>query len=138
MRHETVARPYLAAPISVLRRANWPVRVRQIGGLVGGALWDPAALFGSTAEWLREWPHLLGSVSGLILVPDTDGGIGAGCLREISDVLGLDRPVWIYESGALITWGEAMVRPIPHPTRFKVATVHGALREPAKPVERVR
>ena len=129
------ARPYLAAPISVLHRANWPLRVRQIGTLVDEPLWDPATLFSSTDEWLREWPHLLGSISGLVLVPDADGSIGAGCLREISDVLGLDRPVSVYEGGALITWGEVEVQPLARPTRFKVATVRGSLRKPAKSVK---
>ena len=106
--------------------------MRQIGSLVEEPLWDPATLFSSTAQWLREWPHLLGSVPGLILVPDTDGSIGAGCLREISDVLGLDRPVSIYEKEALITWGEVIVRPVARPTRFKIATVGRAPRQPAK------
>jgi hypothetical protein len=110
--------------------------VRQIRELVDEPLWGPATLFSSTVEWLREWPRLLRSITGLIVVPDTDSSIGAGCLREISDVLGLDRDVWIHENGTLISWGEVIVRPVARPTRFKVATVGGAIRQSAKSVER--
>jgi hypothetical protein len=126
-------RPYVATPIAVLCRPNWPARVRRIEDLADEPVWDPARLFTSTAAWLQEWPRLLGSITGLILVPDTDSSIGAGCLREISDVLGLDKPVWIYESETLVTWGEVQVRPIARPTRFKVATVHRAEGPQKKP-----
>ena len=84
---------------------------------------DPAQLFESTGDWLREWPHLVESVSGLVLVPDSDASIGAGCLREVADLLGRDRPVWVYTNGTLVSWGEVLVRPVIAPTRLKVATV---------------
>src|ERR1017187_7076083 len=105
-------RIYIAAPVAVLFRPEWPSRVRQIRQLVKVPVWDPARLFGSTASWLQTWPHLLDSVSGLVLVPDADASIRAGCLREVADVLGRDRPVWLYDEGTIIPWSEALVRPV--------------------------
>jgi hypothetical protein len=55
-----------------------------------------AELFCSSSDWLDHWPDLLPLLRDLVLVPDRDGGIGAGCLREIADVLGLDREVRVH------------------------------------------
>jgi len=115
-------RTYVAAPVAVLLRPDWPKRVRQIGSLVG-PVWDPTELFSSSAEWLSRWPGLLSTVTGLVLVPDDDGSIGAGCLREIADVLGRDRDVWLLDGGQLRPWGDVVVRTVLTPSRFRVATV---------------
>jgi hypothetical protein len=68
-------------------------------------------------------PGLLPLVRDLVLVPDRDGAIGAGCLREIADVLGLDREVRVLVGGRLVGWGEVTVRTVPAPSRFCVARV---------------
>lgn len=122
MGRERQPRTYLAAPVAVLGRPDWPHRVRQIRTSVG-QVWDPAQLFTCSADWLRRWPRLLPLVSGLVLVPDDDGDIGAGCLREIADVLGKDLQAWLYADGELVPWGDISLRPVPNPSRFFVVTV---------------
>jgi hypothetical protein len=62
-------------------------------------------------------------VTGLVLVPDHDGGIGAGCLREIADVLGRDLPVWALAGSRLVPWGEIGFGPVAGPSRFCVGIV---------------
>jgi hypothetical protein len=121
----SVRRPgyYVAAPVAVLLRPEWPERVRQIQKLVG-PVWDPAVLFSSSADWLDGWPDLLSMVAGLVLVPDDDGSIGAGCLREIADVLGRDRPVWLYDRLQLVPWGGVVISTVSVPSRFRVAEVN--------------
>jgi hypothetical protein len=76
-------RTYIAAPIGVLMRPDWAAVVGKIEQLVG-SVWDPAELFCSSWDWLAQWPGLLPLVRDLVLVPDRDGGIGAGCLREVA------------------------------------------------------
>jgi len=68
-------------------------------------------------------------IRDLVLVPDRDGGIGAGCLREIADVLGLDREVRVLVRDRLVGWGEVAVQTVPTPSRFCVATVQKKRRE---------
>jgi len=62
-------------------------------------------------------------VTELVIVPDEDGGIGAGCLREIADVLGRDLQARLYADGELVPWGDIRLRPVPNPSRFSVVTV---------------
>lgn len=96
--------------------------VRLSNALVG-PVWDPATLFSSSADWLDGWPDLVPMVAGLILVPDDDGSIGAGCLREVADVLGRDRQVWLYDDNHLIPWDQVAMKTVSQPSRFRVATV---------------
>ncbi|MGA8725435.1 MAG: hypothetical protein WB565_10360 [Acidimicrobiales bacterium] len=116
------AKTYIAAPVAVLLRPEWPIIVDSVSKLVG-QVWDPAALFLSTEDWLAKWPALVPFVRDLVIVPDCDGSIGAGCLREIAEVLGRDRQVQAYLAGELIPWWDLTLRPAPVPTRFSVATV---------------
>jgi hypothetical protein len=115
-------RTYVAAPVAVLLRPDWPERVRQVASLVG-PVWDLATLFESSTDWLNRWPGLLPTVTRLVLVPDDDGSIGAGCLREIADVLGRDLPVSLYDGTQLRPWGAVVIRTVSTPSRFRVATV---------------
>ena len=116
------ARTYVAAPVAVLMRPDWPNVVDKIEQLVGPA-WDPAELFCSSSDWLAQWPGLLPFVRDLVLVPDRDGGIGAGCLREIADVLGLDREVRVLVGERLVGWVDVAVWTVRNPSRFCVARV---------------
>jgi hypothetical protein len=102
--------------------------VDRVEELVGPA-WDPAELFCSSSDWLAQWPGLLPFVRDLVLVPDGDGGIGAGCLREIADVLGLDREVRVLVDHRLVGWGDVALCPVPAPSRFCVARVQKTRRE---------
>jgi hypothetical protein len=115
-------RTYVAAPVAVLIRPDWPDVVDKVEQLVG-PVWDPAELFCSSSDWLAQWPGLLPFVRDLVLVPDHDGGIGAGCLREIADVLGLDREVRVFVGDRLVGWGDVGVRTVPAPSRFCVAKI---------------
>jgi hypothetical protein len=119
---ENKSRTYLAAPVSLLTRPTWPQAVAKVERLVG-PVWDPAELFCSSSDWLAQWPGLLPLIRDLVLVPDSDGGIGAGCLREIADVLGLDREVRVLVGNRLLGWGEVAVRTVAAPSRFCVARV---------------
>jgi hypothetical protein len=116
------AKTYVAAPVAMLFRPEWPVVVDRVSKLVG-QVWDPAELFLSTEDWLAKWPSLVLFVRDLVVVPEYDGSIGAGCLREIADVLGHDRQVRAYLAGELIPWWDLTIRPALVPTRFSVATV---------------
>ena len=62
-------------------------------------------------------------VRDLVLVPDRDGGIGAGCLREIADAVELDREVRVLLGDRLVGWGDVTFRTVPAPSRFCVAMV---------------
>ena len=121
-------RTYVAAPVAVLMRRDWLNVIDKIERLVGPG-WDPAELFCSSSDWSAQWPGLLPLVRDLVLVPDREGGIGAGCLREIADVLGLDREVRVLVGDRLVGWGEVAVRTVSTPSRFCVATVQGKARK---------
>jgi hypothetical protein len=109
-------------------RPDWHDVVDRVEQLVGLA-WDPAELFCSSSDWLAQWPGLLPFVRDLVLVPDRDGGIGAGCLREVADVLDLDREVRVLVGDRLFGCGEVAVRTVPTPTRFCVASVQRKRKE---------
>jgi hypothetical protein len=64
-----------------------------------------------------------------VLVPDSEGSIGAGCLRETADVLGLDREVRVLVGERFIGWGDVTVRTVPRPSRFCVARVQKKRKE---------
>ena len=64
-----------------------------------------------------------------MIVPDRDGGIGAGCLREIADVLGLNLEVRVLVGSRLLGWVEVAVRTVPAPSRFCVVKVHKKRKE---------
>ena len=58
---------------------------------------DPeAARWATNADWLRDWPVILGSLSGLVVFADRAGTIGTGCLRELVDavMVGLALAAW--------------------------------------------
>ena len=121
-------RTYVAAPVAVLMRPDWPNVVDKIEQMVGPA-WDPAELFCSSSDWLAQWPGLLPLIRDLVLVPDRDGGIGAGCLREIADVLGVDREVRVLIDDRLLRWGDVALRTVPAPSRFCVAWIQKKRKE---------
>jgi len=119
-------RLYVAAPIAVLRRPGWRSQLTAIRRRTKSPLWDPGSLFGSTTSWLIGWPRIVEKTSGLVLVTDLDQSIGAGCLREIAEVLGRDLPVWLWSEGDLVPWSETEVVPAVNPSRFRVAAVRRA------------
>jgi hypothetical protein len=115
-----------------MRDPDWALLVGRVAELTGGDVIDPAVEFASSLEWLALWPSTLNRVGGLVLVPGIDAGLGAGCLREIADVLGRDRPVCVLDGGRLVEWSRVGLAPVRYPSRFRVATIvindneHGA------------
>lgn len=48
---------------------------------------NPATRYGSNVDWLTDWPRLVRSLAGLVVVADEHGTVGAGVLREVTDCL---------------------------------------------------
>lgn len=63
------------------------------GLLVGVEIIDPAKRYTTDAGWLRAWPRLLSTLSGLVVFSAEDGTIGTGCMREITDAIVAGLPV---------------------------------------------
>jgi hypothetical protein len=61
--------------------------------LPGSEIIDPATRYWSNTGWLRAWPRLLSTLSGLVLFADETGTVGAGCLREVADAVAAGLPV---------------------------------------------
>jgi hypothetical protein len=61
--------------------------------LPGVDLYDPAGRYSTDAGWLRAWPRVLPTISGLVVFGTRDGVVGVGCLREIAEVSGTGLPV---------------------------------------------
>jgi len=60
---------------------------------------DPAGRYRSSSGWLRAWPRLVRTLSGLVVFADEEGAIGAGCLREITDAVLYGLPVLMLDEG---------------------------------------
>lgn len=85
---------YVAHPVTTYGTARERDALARIAGLVAPAqIVDPAARYRSNADWLADWPGLLATLSGLVVFPDVDGTIGAGCLRELTDAWYVGIPV---------------------------------------------
>ena len=67
--------------------------------LPGTRLIDPAAVFASDAEWQRSWPGLVRTLGGFVVFGDESGTIGAGCVRELADAVGMGVQVGGFDIG---------------------------------------
>ncbi len=68
--------------------------IDALAGLLPGArLLDPATIFASDSEWHSAWPRLVRTLGGFVIFGAEEGTIGAGCMRELADVVALDIPV---------------------------------------------
>ncbi len=56
-------------------------------------LYDPAGRYRTDAGWLRAWPRVLPTLSGLVVFGTRDGVVGVGCLQEIAEARGTGLPV---------------------------------------------
>ena len=56
-------------------------------------LYDPAGRYRTDAGWLRAWPRVLPTISGLVVFGTRGGVIGIGCLREIADACRAGLPI---------------------------------------------
>jgi hypothetical protein len=79
---------YIAHPISTYG-SSWSARCIEAveRAWPDAEVIDPAMWFDSNEAWLNDWPHLVATLSALVVVGDEQGRIGAGCLREIADAI---------------------------------------------------
>jgi hypothetical protein len=75
---------------------------------------DPETLRWRTEDqWRRSWPRVLGGLSLFVVFAGTDGTIGAGCIRELTDALVRHIPIAGLHDGALRTIDGLKLMPIP-------------------------
>ena len=60
-------------------------------------LYDPAGRYRTDAGWLRAWPRVLPTISGLVVFGTRGGVVGVGCLREITDARRSGLPVAVLD-----------------------------------------
>lgn len=60
---------------------------------------NPATRYGTNVQWLTDWPHLVRSLAGLVVVAAVDGTVGTGVLREVTDCLFIGVPVAMFDDG---------------------------------------
>jgi hypothetical protein len=78
-------RVYAAHPIVTYgsaRERDCLAALRRL--LPGVEIYDPAWRYRTNEGWLRAWPRVLSTLSGLVVFGTRDGVIGLGCLREIA------------------------------------------------------
>jgi len=80
--------PYTTACLDVLARL-----------LPSALLIDPATIFAIDPEWRQAWPRVLQTLEGFVIFGDTDGTVGAGCIRELSDAIALGVPIAGFDLG---------------------------------------
>ncbi len=91
---------YAAHPLTCYRSAHERACLDAIASAFPGAeVLDPAECFADDDGWLARWPALVPTLSALVLFADEQGHVGAGCLREVADVLVADIPVLLLDRG---------------------------------------
>lgn len=93
---EAMTRPriYVAHPMASYGTEHERDCLASLAGLLPGAdLYDPAGRYMTDAGWLRAWPRVLASLSGLVVFGAEDGTVGTGCLRELTDAIAAYVPV---------------------------------------------
>lgn len=92
----TASRPrvYAAHPMTSYGTEHERVCLDTLAALLPDVeLVNPARRYRTSAGWLRAWPRLVRTLSGLVVFADEEGTIGAGCLREITDAVLCGLPV---------------------------------------------
>jgi hypothetical protein len=90
----TRPRVYAAHPIVTYGTVRERDCLAVLGGLLPDVdLYNPAGRYSTDAGWLRAWPRVLSTLSGLVVFGTRGGVIGIGCLREIADARRLGLPV---------------------------------------------
>lgn len=86
---------YFAHPMTSYNSARITRALDRVrSALSGWVVIDPeAAAWRDNAEWLAEWPRIVQSIDALVLVPDDEGCVGAGCLSEVANAIALGVPV---------------------------------------------
>ncbi len=93
MRHRR-PRVYVAHPMTSYGTAHERSCLATLAELLPGVeLCDPAGRYRTDDGWLRAWPRVLQTLSGLVIFPCENGTVGTGCLRELTDAIAAYVPV---------------------------------------------
>ncbi|MGH9291603.1 MAG: hypothetical protein ACRDZ6_02320 [Acidimicrobiales bacterium] len=106
----TSRRVYVAHPM-LTYDTEWEAScLRTLAGLLPHVeLYNPAGRYLTDASWLRAWPRVLRSLSGLVVfgtTADDDYGVGAGeigtgCIRELGDAIACGVPLLAFDGERL-------------------------------------
>lgn len=90
-------RVYVASPMTTYRTARYDERVGAIIERYPAAdLFLARDLYRSNADWQRQWPLLVPTLTDLVFFAELDGTIGLGVWSEVHDVADLI-PVWFLD-----------------------------------------
>jgi len=108
-------RVYAAHPKSCYGTTHAASQLACLAELLPGAeIVDPETLRWRTEEqWRRSWPKVLGGLSSFVVFAGTDGTIGAGCIRELTDALVRNVPIAGFHEGSLRTIEGIELLPVP-------------------------
>jgi hypothetical protein len=86
---------YLACPISEFQSERYEIMRSLVQRHFPGAqLWEPRFLFANRADWIRQWPIVLQTLSNFVFFADPAGWIGKGVAREIAEAEAAGLPIW--------------------------------------------
>ncbi len=127
----TRRRVYVAHPIVAYGTARERDCLAALRGLLPDVnLYDPAGRYSTDAGWLRAWPRVLPTISGLVVFGTRDGVVGVGCLREIADVSGAGLPVAMLDHRCRARTYAGLALPTRAPTPRRAAVL-----VPGEPVD---
>ena len=86
-------------------------------------LYDPAGRYSTDAGWLRAWPRVLPTLSGLVVFGTRDGVVGVGCLREIADARRAGLPVAVLDHRCRARTYAGLALPARAPTSRRAAVL---------------
>jgi hypothetical protein len=124
----TRPRIYAAHPVVTYGTARERDCVAALARLLHGVdLYDPAGRYSTDAGWLRAWPRVLPTLSGLVVFGTRDSVVGIGCLREIADArrFGLPFAMLDHRCRARTYAGLALPARAPTPRRAAVLVPGG-------------
>lgn len=122
----TTCRPrvYAAHPMTSYGTEHERVCLDTLAVLLPGVeLVNPAFRYRTSAGWLRAWPRLVRTLSGLVVFADEEGTIGAGCLREITDAVLYGLPVLMLDGDRLHELAGVDLLPAAERSRCRTARV---------------
>jgi len=96
-------------------------QIREHAEAQGLVVFLPEHRWTTSGGWLREWPKIVRLLGGLVIVPDDRGSIGAGVMREVSDAIAFDVPVYVWTvKGPVETFS---MRTLARPTAMRAARI---------------
>lgn len=87
-------RVYAAHPMDSYGTAHEAGCLAALAQLLPGVdIFDPAGRYRTDDGWLRAWPRVLRTLSGLVVFAGENGTVGTGCFRELTDAIAAYVPV---------------------------------------------